>query len=126
MVENIFRLDNADRLTCRIKWYGIGHSVLTIHVDGADAEFPTVLQFTHVEYFGGPVSWKGANFQLVTEAELGKLEADLPVPTPGARIIILKPVGMEGVTIAVIAKTAFRLDEEGQDSHSTFNPLAAD
>src|SRR5512139_3852970 len=75
--ENILGLQDAEKYGCRVWHYDKGHSVMTIYVQkeaptGMDADHFFIV-FEVVQYFEGPMSWKGANFGIGTLEECANL-----------------------------------------------------
>jgi hypothetical protein len=61
---NIFFLTNPDELDCLVENHSASHSVMHIKVFNPISSETQTIEFQLVLYFSGPMSWKGANFQL--------------------------------------------------------------
>ncbi len=67
--ENIFNLPTPDDWMCSMVRYTWSHSQLVFILQMADATHPLKLAFQSVEYFEGPMIWKGVNFRLGSTEE---------------------------------------------------------
>src|SRR5215475_6243017 len=62
--ENIFNVLNPDEWTCQLIDYMPSHSQLFFELDRHLPNQSLYLVFQTVEFFEGPLVWKGANFRL--------------------------------------------------------------
>jgi len=72
--KNIFDIQNPQEITCRVWSYFVSHSRLLFRGykdSSGNDEF--YLDFEMVEYFEGPLSWKGADFYLGSSDECSLL-----------------------------------------------------
>jgi len=61
--KNIFNIENPEAYFCTVWSYLASHSMLLIRVDKGELDQEIFyLYFELVQYFEGPLKWKGANF----------------------------------------------------------------
>ena len=60
--SNYFNLEQPNEWGCRLWSYGAGHSEMDLIVSSQHGIHK--IAFVGVEYYEGPIDWKGANFEL--------------------------------------------------------------
>lgn len=72
--KNFFEIQNPEEYFCRVWSYFVSHSRLLLRVyKGKIDEEEFYLNFEMVQYFEGPLGWKGANFYIGSSDECVKL-----------------------------------------------------
>lgn len=70
-MDNIFKIPNPGEWGCRVTNFSTGHGLVKIRlINKWETNGPSHLEFSHVTYFSGWMSWKGADFRLATNDEL--------------------------------------------------------
>src|SRR5689334_24380491 len=75
-ISNIFRLDDPSKHFCSLTGYTPSDLEMYIEVRNVSERQVLYIAFTDIRYFCGPISWKGANFELAQQArclELARL-----------------------------------------------------
>jgi hypothetical protein len=71
-IDNYFAVSNPHLCSCAVMSYAIGHSEMLVKIeDETHKEFYIV--FYYVEYYSGPLKWKGANFSTQSKENTMKL-----------------------------------------------------
>jgi len=71
LAKNIFNIEDVDNYLCYIQMYYKQHSTLIVIVNHISEKKKRkyILSFLAMEYFEGPMSWKGADFRIATSDE---------------------------------------------------------
>ena len=75
--RNIFKLENPQAYSCEILSYHRQHSDLFLKANHLSNPDKYWFEFTALEYFEGPVGWRGADFCIATTDECIKLLRNL-------------------------------------------------
>src|SRR5690606_22753871 len=78
VTQNIFSIDNPENYACVIRKYVVGQSVMHIEVV-SNFKPPNIfyLVFYPVEYFCGPITWQGVNFEIASSEACLKVISQL-------------------------------------------------
>lgn len=68
-MSNVFALQRPDMIECMVYDYHWGRGALTLRLQRENSPDIQYIKFSGVEYFSGPVKWKGANFSIRPTSE---------------------------------------------------------
>lgn len=123
MFEFLGKIKNLGRYECRVwEYHCAGHSQLYIRVNKAHQYSNSfMILFSGVEYFEGPMRWKGANFKAATNEECSTLlrcidplvPDEIDVPQIKAEDYRLFMQVSDNCVVKIVAKSAIVVDAEG-------------
>jgi len=69
MGQNYFGVRRPDMIECTIMDYKWGHKVMTVRLKRENSPEIQYIKFSSVEFFAGPMMWKGADFEVLPDAD---------------------------------------------------------
>jgi hypothetical protein len=68
-MANIFGIQRPEMMECSITSYKWNRQILTVKIKRENSPEVFYLRFTRVEFFAGPMMWKGADFRTGSDAD---------------------------------------------------------
>ena len=114
----LFPIEDYEQWTCQVRIYLVSHSQLQIRMENSETQQVKFINFTGVEFYDGPLEWRGAGFFIGENSECLSILRKMDAYTKDSDDILLSEMSLfivrqhDGHSVRIVAGKHPSLTEE--------------